>query len=517
MIKRLLPFILLLAARLLAAQTPCATCPCIIAQGDSLSRAGQYASAIRQYTAAKACDPEKTLELNRKIENVFAQIDRLRAQALRDKEQTDKNIQKTAALKAKADRDADEAKRQRDIALDQKKKVDRERTTVEFSQKTADSLQTVFTQQAEKTKETLRRLDKALDNLAQLRIAQAQLQIQQLDYDSAATLAAKASALRRPDAADGLRALYLELTYVYNEAGRTDVAAQTADSLHTWYRSPVQRFSDRKTGRAVLEQLDSAGFAALEQRYYPLMVQVEGGTFAMGTDQATYQTLVGEYMALFKEAQKYAEDYSKDELPQHKITLDDFQLAQTETTWYQYGVYCLAKNLPLPESPSWGIHGDHPVVNVSWKDAQGYLAWLNAQTGGGHRLPTEAEWEYAAKGGQEGSKDNFRYAGGNELDELGWYADNANGTTKPVGQKRPNQLDLYDMSGNVWEWCADWYGPYSSKPQKNPKGPAEGEFAVIRGGSWYSYDINCRSANRGTYEPGDRVRPYGFRSARAGR
>lgn len=137
----------------------------------------------------------------------------------------------------------------------------------------------------------------------------------------------------------------------------------------------------------------------------------------------------------------------------------------------------------------------HPVVYVSWFAAQEYLIWLSAKTGRRYRLPTEAEWEFAARGGNKSK--GYKYAGSNNLDEVGWYTVNSGGKPQSVGQKMVNELGLYDMSGNVYEWCSDWYADsYSSAPQIDPAGPVSGEFRGCRGGSWGSHSRFCRVTNR---------------------
>ncbi len=133
---------------------------------------------------------------------------------------------------------------------------------------------------------------------------------------------------------------------------------------------------------------------------------------------------------------------------------------------------------------------DHPMTGISWNDAVAYAEWLSQRTNQSFSLPTEAEWEYAARGGQEGIPNNFTYAGSNNADEVAWNNENANGQTHAVGTKRPNGLGTYDMSGNVWEWCTDRYDSYSDiyadgdSIYIDPKGPAEGDGRVLRGGSW---------------------------------
>ena len=151
-----------------------------------------------------------------------------------------------------------------------------------------------------------------------------------------------------------------------------------------------------------------------------------------------------------------------------------------------------------------------PVEQVSWNDIQDFIQKLNQKTGKNYRLPTEAEWEYAARGGNKSK--GYTYSGSNSSGEVAWYTDNSDSKTHPAGQKQPNELGLFDMSGNVWEWCSDWYGSdyYQSSPSSNPKGASTGSFRVRRGGGWCSNARDCRSAYRDFTYPGRRI---GFRLA----
>ena len=173
-------------------------------------------------------------------------------------------------------------------------------------------------------------------------------------------------------------------------------------------------------------------------------------------------------------------------------------------------------------------YGDHPVVEVTWYGAMAFAYYLNELEGreqtyslvdwsvdhakAGYRLPTEAEWEYAARGGA--SSRGYTYSGSNTVGDVGWYSSNSGSSTHPVGQKQANELGLYDMSGNVWEWCWDWSGSYSSGSQTNPTGPSTGSDRVLRGGSWYAIARSLRSANRFLLSPGNSYDNIGFRLVR---
>jgi len=213
----------------------------------------------------------------------------------------------------------------------------------------------------------------------------------------------------------------------------------------------------------------------------PKFVMVRGGTFQMGSNSG-----------------------DDDEKPVHSVTVSDFSMSKTEVTFEQYDVFCTLTSRDKPDDEGWG-RGDRPVIKVSWHDAVAFCEWISTQTDKTVRLPTEAEWEYAARGGNKSK--GYTYSGNKDLNAVGWYSDNCVDKTHPVAQKQPNELGLYDMSGNVFEWCSDRYSDYGSSQQTDPEGPTSGSFRILRGGSWFSYGNDCRVTNRGVITSG---RSYGL-------
>jgi formylglycine-generating enzyme required for sulfatase activity len=185
-------------------------------------------------------------------------------------------------------------------------------------------------------------------------------------------------------------------------------------------------------------------------------------------------------------------DCSKEEVPAHQVTLSDFYIGKYEVTqkeWFEvmgdHPSYFSGDDLPV-ERVSWndivGTSGESEVIDGTTYYADGFIFNLNRKTGKTYRLPTEAEWEYAARGGVNSK--GYVYSGSNTVDNVAWYWDNSDDRTHQTGIKSANELGIYDMSGNVWEWCSDWYGSYNASAQTNPKGAAPGLCHVIRGGSW---------------------------------
>ena len=206
------------------------------------------------------------------------------------------------------------------------------------------------------------------------------------------------------------------------------------------------------------------------------MISIEGGSFQMGATS------------------EQKKDADNDEKPVHNVTLNDFMIGETEVTQELWEVV-------MGTNPSSFKDAKHPVECVSWNDCMKFISALRFLTGRSFRLPTEAEWEFAARGGNKSGK--TVYSGSDTIDNVAWYDDNSGNGTHPVGTKKPNELGIYDMSGNVDEWCEDRYGSYSSSPQTNPQGSKEGSLRVVRGGSWHSLARHCRVSVRGSLTQGN--------------
>jgi formylglycine-generating enzyme required for sulfatase activity len=246
----------------------------------------------------------------------------------------------------------------------------------------------------------------------------------------------------------------------------------------------------------------------------PAMVQVEGGTFTMGSNSG-----------------------EGDEKPAHTVTVNSFYMSTYQVTQKEWtavmGTTVRQQRDQVNRNRSLYGEGDtYPIYYVNWYEAAEYCNRLSLQEGfvpayrgsgtsitcdfsaSGYRLPTEAEWEYAAKGGDRDAP-VYEYAGGNNANLVAWYNGNSGGGTHPVGGKQPNSLGLYDMSGNVWEWCWDWYSDsYSSGSQTDPRGPASRSDRVIRGGGWGRSTTWARSTSRFHYAPSNRGDLVGFRLVR---
>lgn len=216
------------------------------------------------------------------------------------------------------------------------------------------------------------------------------------------------------------------------------------------------------------------------------MVRVEGGTFRMGATS------------------EQEDEADSDEKPVHSVTLSSYYIGKTEVTQALWQAV-------MGSDPSNFKGSDLPVECVSWDDCQEFIQKLNSLTGRNFRLPTEAEWEFACRGGNNSR--GYKYSGSNNLGSVAWYDGNSGGKSHPVGTKAPNELGIFDMSGNVWEWCSDWYANYTSYSQTNPTGPQSGSYRVYRGGSWFRSARYCRASIRSYGNPAGRGNLLGLRLA----
>lgn len=394
--------------------------------------------------------------------------------------------EKENALSAqeRSDSLAQVAEGQRLAALEARDEADDQRLT-------ADSLAQVALAEKDRATQALNELERASDQIAKTLIDDANSLIYELNDSSALEKLRTAVPLQKR--AEELSKGFIELAYFYNEMGQYELALGLVDTVLQLrssgkalqlLRQAQQNSSPRTLINQSLQAVDADWYATLEKRYYPEMVDVPGGAFCMGV-------LV-----------------SPDSCNNPLDTVADFRIARTETTVWQYNLFARATGRTV-QKPSWGWAGDNPAVNVSWYDPIAYGNWLSTQQGfdpvyqldsipldanglydmsiewgsvpnwkaDGFRLPTEAEWEYAAR---NVGKDAFDFAGSNVLDAVGWYEGNSDEgfgvrRTHPVARKQPNGLGLYDMSGNVWEWC--WEDDNSS---------------VLRGGSWVDVDFDDR-------------------------
>ncbi|MEM9986819.1 MAG: SUMF1/EgtB/PvdO family nonheme iron enzyme, partial [Bacteroidota bacterium] len=284
-----------------------------------------------------------------------------------------------------------------------------------------------------------------------------------------------------------------------NAGDKLRQAQQQRDTKEVRYLIGKNRqLQERYSGDLASPTPSQTGFGDYQDPLAGDLVAIQGGSFMMGS-----------------------EDGYSDETPIHRVRVSDFYLGKYEVTQAQWTAI-MGSN---PSSHS-GC-AQCPVEQVSWDEVQEFIKKLNARSEYTYRLPTEAEWEYAAGGG---ASNRTKWAGTNQISELYRYAnfcdqncsyswktedhDDGYAGTAPVGSYQPNQLGLYDLSGNVWEWCQDWYGDYPSAAQTNPKGPSTGSARVARGGSWRKPPSSLRVAHRGHWQPDLRGNNLGFRLAR---
>ncbi len=437
------------------------------------------------------------------------------SRALSALEQVQREKAATEEQRRKAEENAVLAKAAETRALEALEQVQREKAATEEQRRKAEEnyrLAQEKTKEAEasanQARKALEDTQKALEEVVRLSLQEAEALIYRLNY--AGAVEKIYSLVPLGVSKDRLATALLEPAFWYAETGDLPHAWGILDTAHqlAGRRLTVPRTKSLENLRSALRTLDVERTSFLESRYYPKMVAIKGGAFNMGSANG-----------------------GDDGKPVREVEVSDFGMSETEVTWWQYGLYATAREgeVDMPEVPGWGLLGDNPVVNVSWYDAIEYANWLSGQmglekaypeTGGntswpgpggaGYRLPTEAEWEYAAAGGAQ-----QEYAGTDEEGALGdyaWYGGNSD-FTRPVRAKRANPFGLYDMSGNACEWCWDGYGDYSSDAQTNPRGPSGAFFRVSRGGGW-NYDAQgCRTSYRDGNAPSHRNYDLGFRLA----
>jgi len=339
-----------------------------------------------------------------------------------------------------------------------------------------------------------------------------------LEYENAHATLLKAAALGRRKT-EVAQALY-EIAFVDYHTGRTaradSLAGGIAAALGVEKGAVLASFDAGASDRVTQSHpVTTPLAAAMHARYFGSMIPIEGGSFDL---------------------KKY--DWGRDTtIFAYRATVSSFHMAATETTWWQYYLFCQASGYETPEKPGWGSEGDNPVINVSWYDAVVYANWRSEKAGlqpvyeidstgkkeqsdwivtptaskgwaNGFRLPTEAEWQYAAT---NRGRDDYPYAGSDSLELVGWYSQNSGNRSRPVQGLQANAPGLYDMSGNVWEWCWDSYDSYPSAPATDWRGPDGGGYRVHRGGGWGAGARGCRSADRNHGRPASRRDGVGFR------
>ena len=241
-------------------------------------------------------------------------------------------------------------------------------------------------------------------------------------------------------------------------------------------------------GHVFGQQRDSVARVDLPEGQQMELVWVEGGTYTMGSNEA-----------------RGVDKRYESTRPEHTVHVGGCYVGRYEVTQAQWRVV-------MGENPSHFSGNDSlPVEQVTWTDAQRFVALLSQMTGHRFRLPTEAEWEYAARGGNRADGQPYAGCDRNRLPEYAWFCVNSDGHTHPVGRLMPNTLGLYDMGGNVAEWCSDWMAPYTDSEQKDPRGPKDGDSRILRGGHYNSTSPGCAVFDRGWYVPTGKTEYYGLR------
>lgn len=435
-------------------------------------------------------------------------------QSLRDAElarektlEAERNLKLADANLALAKREEERARAALEQVKKEKDATENQRRLAEENNRKAQEKAREAAEERDKAEQALRNLEKASADVVRAILKEADRYILQMDYANALIKIQEAANLNAAKIEVGNS--LLELAFWHAETENFPRVTALLDSAALYLGKSItskglpttnEQQELKKRFRSLIGELHPEKLNTLMQRYYPVeanMAKVGEGKFNLkGVD----------------------------------VSISTFLLSKTEVTYWQWGLYCAAKKQGM-EKPGWGSEGNNPAVLVSWYDAVNYCNWVSSQLGfdqvykitneniqinwnaKGFRLPTDAEWEYAARGGP--NQQTFEYSGSNDPNEVGWTYENAGSHTHPIANKKANSLGLFDMSGNVWEWCWDWYGEtYDLNQNNNPKGPDKGSVRVLRGGSWFNDAIDARVAYRSRDFPVRRSHDFGFRLAR---
>lgn len=396
----------------------------------------------------------------------------------------------------------------------------------ELNKKIADFEKAKALKSYQISRSALLALEKASLELSRKLIKEAQQNILNLDYHLAYSAMSAAASSRVNQDSTGF--MLMELAWVYANTNKRDTAFQLIYKIANLFKNQeiltklnsYKRFNiSSEVLLSLLFFLDKKQYLSIEKKYYPDMVKINGGSFNMGCN------IVGVI------------NCQSESLPQHSVTVSSFYIARSETTVWQYNIYCIALGIDIRNNykdVTWPISGDQPIINVSWQDAIHYANWLSSKlslspayqiktqildidfevimssSSNGYRLPTEAEWEFTAREGESNNSNLF--SGGNILKNFGWNSDNR---VHKVMMKTPNKLQVFDLSGNVWEWCWDWFENYKNEKLVNPSGGTTGSTKVLRGGSYRDINPTCHIWVRRNEPPSYINRNIGFRLARS--
>ena len=325
------------------------------------------------------------------------------------------------------------------------------------------------------------RADSILRIVVTDRLKDVQAEIYELEYEEAERILLQAASfgVGEEEVLEG----FAELIFFYTEAGKTSKAwplYEAAGAIASGTKSLTNTDSLAYLSDLVKNWTDSTAYDRIYFRYYPRMIFVEGGEFIY--QKGAYNRITRKY-----------------DLEGIDTKVSSFYMAQTETTVWQYYLFTRSIDSAMVIKPAWGYNGDNPVGAVSWKNSQRYIQWLSKRTNEPYFMPGEAVWEYAARGGQHSH--GYIYAGSDSINEVAWYYSNAERRTRSVGMKAPNELGLYDLTGNVWEWCEDLFD-------------GDGLNRVFRGGGWTGKALQCQISDRIRFLPTNSSYDLGFRVAR---